>query len=590
MIRRDAAHGVAVAAGHEPDASPPARAGTRLRSLNMRRAGRWIAEKGWVHVLLLTAVALCLYPFVWMFMTSIKTDEELSQATMTPAVPAFRPESPYVRDEAKVERPQDAPAAEFEAVLPALQELTTRTMRSGIGASVPPSIDRERWIASASSVLLNRLLARVPTSAWSAGANGDQVRDAYVQLLTPEAIGAAISDQLSRLELSALTLRTLDGHTFSLASSTEITDRFRVESGTAALVSTDAGGRLDYAFRSGSDQPVVLVHDFMLPPGVDPASIHKVTLSLRADDSWHRMTATLDVGHGHWESTKPTYLAQNRAMSISFQPPSFDDTTIRARTWVPLRAGGASDRDRNARLRVVLSPSSTLQGTFGKVMRNYLRAFNSVPFFQYVGNSLILVALTIAGALFSSAFVAYAFARLNWPGRGVALVILLSTMMVPSQVTMIPSFLVWRGLGWYNTLNPLWVPAWLGSAFFIFLMVQHMKTIPKELEEAARIDGLNVVQTWWYVIVPQLKPTLAAIAIMSFLGAWNDFLGPLIYLRDQSKFPLSLGLFGMRIMDASPDWSMLMAGNMLMTLPSIVVFFAFQRYFIEGMTVSGMKG
>jgi multiple sugar transport system permease protein len=117
-----------------------------------------------------------------------------------------------------------------------------------------------------------------------------------------------------------------------------------------------------------------------------------------------------------------------------------------------------------------------------------------------------------------------------------------------------------------------------------------MKTIPKELEEAARIDGLNVVQTWWYVIVPQLKPTLAAIAIMSFLGAWNDFLGPLIYLRDQSKFPLSLGLFGMRIMDASPDWSMLMAGNMLMTLPSIAVFFAFQRYFIEGMTVSGMKG
>jgi multiple sugar transport system permease protein len=587
MIRRES---VAIAAAHGTDSVPPTPVGTKTRAFDTRRVGRWVAEKGWVHVLLLTAVALCLYPFIWMFMTSVKTDEELSEASSVPAIPTFRPESPYVRPDSKIERPEDAPSESFTAALPILQELTTTIVRSSLGTNVPPSIDREKWISSASSLLLNRLAARLPTSVWSTGASTEQVRDAYSQLLTPDAVGAAISDQLSRLELSALTLRTLDGHMIGLASSTEMVDRFRVESGTASLVATDAGGRLDYAFRSGSDDPVVLVHDFVLAPGVDPASIHKVTLSLRADDSWHRITATLDVGHRHWESTKPTYLAQNRAMSISFQPPSFDDTTIRARTWVPLRAEGDSDRDRNARLRIILSPSSTLQAAVGKVLRNYLRAFNSGPFFQYVGNSLILVALTIAGALFSSAFVAYAFARLNWPGRGVALVILLSTMMVPSQVTMIPSFLVWRGLGWYNTLNPLWVPAWLGSAFFIFLMVQHMKTIPKELEEAARIDGLNVVQTWWYVIVPQLKPTLAAIAIMSFLGAWNDFLGPLIYLRDQSKFPLSLGLFGMRIMDASPDWSMLMAGNMLMTLPSIAVFFAFQRYFIEGMTVSGMKG
>jgi ABC-type glycerol-3-phosphate transport system permease component len=158
---------------------------------------------------------------------------------------------------------------------------------------------------------------------------------------------------------------------------------------------------------------------------------------------------------------------------------------------------------------------------------------------------------------------------------------------------MIPSFLLYRGLGWYNTLNPLWVPAWLGSAFFIFLMVQQMKTLPRELEEAARIDGLGVVQTWWYVIVPQVKSTLAAISIMSFLGAWNEFLGPLIYLRDQAKFPLSLGLFGMRVDQGSVqsiDWPMIMAANVLLTAPSVVVFFVFQRYFIEGMTVSGMKG
>jgi multiple sugar transport system permease protein len=164
-------------------------------------------------------------------------------------------------------------------------------------------------------------------------------------------------------------------------------------------------------------------------------------------------------------------------------------------------------------------------------------------------------------------------------------------MMLPAQVTMIPSFVIWRALGWYNTLNPLWITAWTGSAFFIFLMVQFMRTIPKELEEAARIDGLNAVQTWWYVMVPLVKPTLAAIAIMVFMASWNDFLGPLVMLRDQAKFPLSLGLFGLNIdQKQTAGWAVIMAGNMLMTLPVIGVFFLFQRYFIEGVTVSGMKG
>jgi ABC-type glycerol-3-phosphate transport system permease component len=241
-----------------------------------------------------------------------------------------------------------------------------------------------------------------------------------------------------------------------------------------------------------------------------------------------------------------------------------------------------------ATVRIRIEPSSTVRGLYEKAARNYARAFQSVPFWTYVGNSVLLVALVVVGSLFSSAFVAYAFARLNWPGRSAALIVLLSTMMLPGQVTMIPSFLIFRELGWYNTLNPLWIGAWLGNAFFIFLMIQQLKTVPKELEEAARIDGLNALRIWWYIIVPQVRPILAAISIMSFLGAWNEFMGPLIYLRDQSRFPLGLGLFGMRV-DQGGDFGMMMAGNLLMTLPAILVFFFFQRYFIQGMTVTGMK-
>src|SRR5438876_11985051 len=134
----------------------------------------------------------------------------------------------------------------------------------------------------------------------------------------------------------------------------------------------------------------------------------------------------------------------------------------------------------------------------------------------------------------------------------------------------------------------MWFPALLGSAVFICRIGQHMKTIPRELEESARIDGTIALQTWFYIILPQVKPAAAAIAIMTFMGAWNEFMGPLVYLRDQSKFPLSLGLFGLRL-EALDDWSMIMAANVLMTLTVIIIFFFAQRYFVQGMTLSGMN-
>jgi multiple sugar transport system permease protein len=313
-------------------------------------------------------------------------------------------------------------------------------------------------------------------------------------------------------------------------------------------------------------------------------------LSIRPDDSWHRIDATLDVGGSRWTSQKTTYLAQHRPISLIFQPPTFDDTTLQPRMWIPMKREARADAGSNrAVLRIILSPSSTPRAVFGKVMRNFQRAFDFGPFWLYVRNSLLLVALTTIGTLFSSAFVAYAFARLHWPGRGVAMLLLLSTMMLPAQVTMIPSFVIWKSLGWYNTLNPMWVPAFFGGAFFIFLMTQQMKTLPRELEESSRIDGLNAVQTWYYIILPQVKPTAAAIAIMTFMWSWNEFMGPLIYLRDQSKFPLSLGLFVMRLENFG-DWTMIMAANTLMTLPVIIIFFLCQRYFIQGISMSGMKG
>jgi len=325
----------------------------------------------------------------------------------------------------------------------------------------------------------------------------------------------------------------------------------------------------------------------------DPSMLHKLIFAVRPDDSWHQVDATLELGGVHWVSQKTKYLGTNRSFSILFQPPSFDDTTDRKRIWVPLKAEKSSSlAPRHAVLRIVITPSSTMAAIFGKVKLNYQRVFEAVPFWRYIRNSLMIVVLATLGVLFSSSFVAYAFARLNWPGRSVAFAVLLATMMLPAQVTMIPSFMIWRSAGLYNTLCPLWIPAWFGVAFFIFLMVQHMRTIPRELEEAARIDGASVLRTWWQIILPETKPALAAIAIMVCMANWNEFMGPLIYLRDQAKFPLRIGLYGLRLEnpEGGIDWTLIMAGNVLMTMPVVVVFFLFQRYFIQGMTMSGLKG
>jgi ABC-type glycerol-3-phosphate transport system permease component len=311
------------------------------------------------------------------------------------------------------------------------------------------------------------------------------------------------------------------------------------------------------------------------------------------DNSWHMLTATLDAGKDRWVSTRAQPIAQNRPANFLFQPPTYEDQTTKPHIWTLLERQenpSPSSDARHATLTVTITPSSTIGAILAKIWRNYDRCIRAVPFWKYVRNSFVLVVLTTVGTLFSSTFVAYSFARLRWPGRGVAMVLMLSTMMLPAQVTMIPSFMIWRTVGWYNTLNPLWVPSFFGVAFFVFLMTQHMKTIPRELEEAARIDGLNAVQTWWYIIVPLVKPAAAAIAIMTVLGAWNDFLGPLIYLRDQTRFPLSLGLFGIRADVAQTDWTMIMAGNVLMILPVILMFIIFQKYFVQGMAMSGMKG
>ncbi len=221
--------------------------------------------------------------------------------------------------------------------------------------------------------------------------------------------------------------------------------------------------------------------------------------------------------------------------------------------------------------------------------QNYPEALTYLPFGRYGLNTLYITLMTTAGNILSCTLVAYGFARLKAPGKDVLFLLLLATMMLPYPVTMIPIYIGFNKLGWVNTFRPLIVPAFFGSAFYIFLLRQFFLTIPAELEDAARIDGANIWQTLWYVILPVIKPAIATVGIFSFQSTWNDFLAPLIYLHDQSKYTLSLGLSFFRS-NYDVRWAYLMAASLTVTLPIIFLFFIAQRTFIEGITLTGLKG
>jgi multiple sugar transport system permease protein len=207
----------------------------------------------------------------------------------------------------------------------------------------------------------------------------------------------------------------------------------------------------------------------------------------------------------------------------------------------------------------------------------------------FLKNTLLLTILSVLGTLLSSSLVAFSFARLRWPGRDTLFVVLLATMMVPGAVTMMPQFLIFRGLGWIDTLRPLWVPAFFGSAFNIFLLRQFFMSIPTELEDAAKIDGCGPFGVYWRVMMPLVRPALAAIAIMGVLGAWNNFQGPLIYLSSPENMPLAYAL-QLYQQQHSSEPGLLMAASTLVIMPIIVLFFFTQRYFIEGVSLTGLGG
>jgi multiple sugar transport system permease protein len=273
--------------------------------------------------------------------------------------------------------------------------------------------------------------------------------------------------------------------------------------------------------------------------------------------------------------------------------PSADATPLWVvREWRPsdtdTREVGATDREVTRAWDVL--PATEIAKTSRIIPQSYEYALRRVGFVRGLLNTVFLCVMTVAGAVFSSVLVAYGFAFLEFKGRGALFAVTLATMMIPFAITMIPVYLLFRDLGWVGTFKPLWVTSWFGSAFFIFLLRQFFLGLPKDLLDAARIDGCTELEILWHVVVPLSRPAIAMVALFTFLGTWKDFMGPLIYLNHPSQFTLSLSLQAFYAEHGGTPWHLLMAASTVFSLPLIILFFATMKTFIRGIAMTGIKG
>ncbi len=224
--------------------------------------------------------------------------------------------------------------------------------------------------------------------------------------------------------------------------------------------------------------------------------------------------------------------------------------------------------------------------------KNYTDVFNAAPIARWMLNTAIVSVLGVVAVVLSSSLVAYGFSRIRFPGRKQLFALVIATYLLPGTVTLIPTFVIWNELGAVNTFWPLWAGNLFGSAFYIFMLRQFMLTINQDLIDAARLDGASFIRIYWNIMLPLMRPALVAVAIFEFGAKWNDLMTPLIYMNQRNNYTLALGLatFQNDFQALGTQWGLLMAASVVFTIPMIILFFIFQRYFMEGLAHTGIKG
>jgi len=555
-----------------------------------------------LHAALIGGSVVFALPFVWLAGTSWKLDKELQSEGLgiLPTLPNARVASPYIDPNAfSFARPESIPARRWDGFIRAALE-------SEIDAAVAAWSDPRTAGLSAADLrdqlrggLLKRLRGMLAPAIWE----GDEspLRTAIRDTLSPDMVTEVFEQAYRYVALGKVILKDRQYRIYDLTGGRPIEQLWKKESGPLTKIeprveSESNVGVLHYDWSAepapaDGKQTLVVSTTFDLP--IDFSDFQRLDVSFRRDESWHALTAALEIDGTQYQSVRAKHLGEDTWWDVQFQRSGPDDQRLIPHRYVvikPVDSGSQFDHGpRRLKLSLTLTRNTAAGAYWAKMSENYKKVFEEVPFWRYLSTSAFLALANIVGTCLSCSLAAYAFARMRFPGRDLCFVLVLATLMIPPQVTMIPSFIVYRQLGWYNTLAPLWVPSCLaGNAFAIFLLRQAMKGLPRDLEDAARIDGCGYWRIYWHVALPLMKPTLAAISVFTFLYVWNDFLGPLIYVNDQRLYPLALGLFSF-MAGRENQFTLIMAGAMVMTLPVVVMFFFLQRYFIQGVALTGMK-
>ena len=531
-----------------------------------------------IYALLILGGVVFAWPFFWMAGTSLKLEREIFGETKRglPQMPRPPVRSPYI----------DEP--EFADVSGPRADETIKLIEQQLPAASREPIAR---------AIYSKLLTMLPAETWQQ--SEAELKGTIARALNEELTAAAVAQLRRVFCIGRVRARSFDAREDQLVAPESAATAWKVgDPAAAGLVPAGADeerfAELHYDFSAADTVTLSQTFTTSFPA----TQLHRLQLYARNDDSWHALNVTLEKDGVLYRADRAVDLADRDWAIHTWQFRSAEDRPNKIRTWTWLREVDRGPRylssPNEMKLTIELQRRSTPAAWLAKVLRNYRLTLDYIPFWRYVATSVFLLILNLVGTLFSCSLVAYAFARLQWPGREVCFALLLATMMVPVHVVMIPQFLIMQKLGWYNTLKPLWIASFFAPAFYVFLLRQFLKGVPRDLEDAARLDGCGFLRIYWHIMLPLIRPALAAIAIFTFLATWNEFMGPLIYLSDQRLYPLSFGVYAFQVQSLQPGTTagigMLMAGAFLMTLPVIAIFFFAQRYFLQGVTLTGLKG
>ncbi|MAF09857.1 hypothetical protein CMK11_05335 [Candidatus Poribacteria bacterium] len=575
------------------ESTAPHRDALRPR-LGGERRGR-IAERATLYAALVAGAFVFALPFIWLVATSLKWDREVFAdptnwfARLIPRLPYYVDRTPYIADSdaGDFDRPEGMEETSWQWLRERLEPILWDAAQPILVRNETPDAQRNDLRRHITRDLWLRILQEKPDTLWSEPVN--RIQAELTSSVTEDKVAAGSQLIYRAVRLGSPTVQAMSRIERAVGQT-----RWSGTRSDVRLVPVTDEGRAatevwtDYSSASRGQYAAYLSTTFTSP--TPAGAIRAITIPIRGDESYHTLTAEVGLGGATYRSDQPVvlenYLWQEVTLQVHGAREEHERDSI---VLTPDDAAAAQPGADRVTVTFTLRPSSYPRAVFRKFARNYVEAATFIKFWLFVRNTALVTALNIAAQLLSCSLVAYAFARLTWPGRDYVFMLLLSTMMLPGQVTMVPVFMIMRKLGLYDTIHPLWIGSLFGSAFYIFLLRQFLLGIPRDLEEAAKIDGCGFFAIYWRIMLPLVKPALAAIAIFQFMGAWNDFLGPLIYVSSESKMTLSLGLQLFQSMHAT-EYGMLMAASAVMTLPVVVIFFFAQRYFIQGVTLTGMKG